>query len=385
MVLMRACCHPTIPVLGLLCVALLSAPAAGQAALDGPVTDDPEQHFQAGRDLLKADRTLEAVNELRAALSLAPERGDIAQTLLDATRRTRTVTVLAAVSPAFRAQDGWEDAIRRRLRFANEHLRPHGIALELADPVLWQPALEMSDGLSCVDELMDDIPRGQADVVIGFVRQEIPRPRPGEAPERRLHTVGLGPSFSGYAVICDYVLVDSVTGLKSRMREPFVLETFVHEMGHLFGCVHVSANSCMRSGGGPTPQYDYDPENAAVLGAARWVDFRRQFASFAVPELERLADAYEALRSVPRPDKGCEFYLACTYQLLGDLERAARLYEVALNANPADPFAQLNLARIYAEQGYPDRATEHFQAVIAIGEPAYMVQRAREELLALGG
>jgi len=371
--------------LALLCLVLLGASVAAQTPAGAVAPDEAEQHLQAARDLLRAERTREAVGELRTAVSLAPEREEIAQALLEATRRPRTITILAAVSPEFRAQGNWEEAIQRRVTFANDHLRPHGITLELQDTVVWQPALEMSDGLSCVDELMDDVPRGQADVVIGFVRQEIRRPRAGETPDRRQHMVGLGPSFSGYAVICDYLLVDPTSGATTRMREPFVLETFVHEIGHLFGCVHVTGNSCMRSGGGAAPAYDYDPENAAVLDATRWVDFRRQIGCLTVPELERLAAAYEALRAVPRPDRGCEFYLACTYQCLGELERAAALYEVALDANPADAFAQLNLARIYAEQGDAERATEHFEAVIAIGQPEYLVQQAREELQALGG
>ena len=60
----------------------------------------------------------------------------------------------------------------------------------------------------------------------------------------------------------------------------------------------------------------------------------------------------------------------------GDLEKAERYYIKALNANPKDPYANLNMGVLYHNTGHFDLAQQYYRVVIGLN--SYIVPKVSE-------
>jgi len=324
--------------------------------------------------------TMAAVQQLRLAIGLEPDDAQVAADL-DAVRATpRVVRVHAVVDDSFRRYPDWESQIAERLNAASAQTSTQvGLSFVLAGCSAWQPPSGLSNYLDLVSELRRTVPRGDADIVIAFSRED----RVYD-PQMPLHVFGISPNFSGYTILNDLVVLGT-DGTARTVRPEAQLETIIHELGHLFGAVHRVGPSVMRPIPSTPAIHTLDDLNARLIDAARWIEFEGGLESLSAHELRQMADLYQEISSAGGADYGVHLYLAFVYHTLNDAEPAIAQYRAVLVMEPEEPFANFNLGSLYRDQGRFDEARRYFQKVISIGEPQQIVEQARTALLTLGG
>jgi len=130
-----------------------------------------------------------------------------------------------------------------------------------------------------------------------------------------------------------------------------VAETLTHEMGHMFGALHVDdRNSVMqaRSTGGRNSRFD--ELNTRVILTQKWRDFSSGVESLDEPELRDLAELYTELTGASQYPNGAAQEKARTH---------------------------LALAKLYRSRLQFDLAREELEHVLAIGTPREIVVEAQ--------
>ena len=86
-------------------------------------------------------------------------------------------------------------------------------------------------------------------------------------------------------------------------------------------------------------------------------------------DLGRVLPAVEReLHKVDNPEHSVKLTLAGYKKLqANDLEAAKEYFLKALDTNPANPYALMNLGVVYEKEGNPDEAMKMYQAVVATG------------------
>ncbi len=359
----------------------LPTPAVGPPPVPMPRPLPAPPSLAAARELLAAGQRFASVSMVRALLAEEPEDDEAQALLARAKSGRRRVLVRAAAGPVFRSVNDWEARLRSRFDAAAKHLgRQVEIDLVLLAVDRWDRDHTTADGLDLVTELQDEVPPNGAHAVIGFVADNRPPDTSGDRVEVHGYTLGMAPCFTGYGVVSEVFASDG--DQEWRVPEAKLRENLLHEVGHLFGAVHVSGNSVMRPDPGGEAVYRFDPLNVEVMRTCRWVDFEENLASLSPDELARMADLYAKIAEGPGADDGVHFYRAAVLSTppLERYEEAIDEYRQVLAASSEDPFAHFNIAELYNHVGHLEQARAHWKIAAFIGKPATVAVQAQAAL-----
>ncbi len=358
-----------------------SAPEVSPAP---PTPPPPEPSLVRARELIREGRTTEALRVLRGLIAEDVDRAEAERLAQQLKRERRMVRVRAVADPVFRTLPDWEERLRARFgAAAAEVSRQIGVDFALVAAAPWEPTDSADGGMAVIQDLQRSVSDDGVDVVVGFVAERREAPPTGERLEIRGHTLGLAPCFTGTVVVCE--VVASRDGVEWRMPEASLRENLVHELGHLFGAVHVTGDSVMRPAPAGAPTFEFDALNLEVMRACRWVDFREHFASLDRPELEALAAAYGRLGDGPAADDGVHFYRAVALTFLDRYEEAIEEYLLVLQTSWQDGYSHLNLAELYERVGDLAQARVHWNIAATLGKPPEVAEAARQALERTGG
>ncbi len=344
-----------------------------------------ERPLTVARRLIAAGEAFQALRLLQAMSDRDLDWAEAVRLLGEVKRGRRKVRVVAVADQVLRAQAGWEARLRDRFAFAAQEIgRQVEIDLVLTGVKPWQRRLATSDGLDLVEELEAAAPLDETEAVVGFVAEQRPVELVDGQPTVRGYTLGLSPCLTGYVVVAE--VIGTHNGQPYRVPEGILRENLIHELGHLFGAVHVSGLSVMRASTTPPPVYDFDALNLEVMRTCRWTDFRENLASLSVTELQRMADLYAELEAGPPSDDGVHFYRASVCTMLERYGDAITEYEQVLAFSPGDAFTHYNLAELlYYQQKDLERARAHWKIAEAIGRPVWVADLARKALAEQSG
>jgi tetratricopeptide (TPR) repeat protein len=231
------------------------------------------------------------------------------------------VRLVVAADTVLRADREWLRGLSLAVEEAENLLYPHlGRSLEVVRTVPWQGSVRQASADSLLEDLMESISRGDADIVIGLVR----------AYSFQGFT-DMGESVGGLA---NYRSAYAVLMLSGRLGSPYtpvegIGALLAHELAHIFGAVHRSGHDLLLAPGDAGVRVD--ALNAALIGMHR----RRSFGTG-------------------------EFPLPAPYH-----EAARPLYRQAIEDDPDDLNARLMLARLDVETGRYDEAIAALRDILA--------------------
>jgi tetratricopeptide (TPR) repeat protein len=354
----------------------------GTATAPPPPPQEPS--LTAARELVGQRRQSEALRMLRALIAADEDRAEAERLMREVKRERRLVRVRAAADPVFRALPDWETRLRARFdAAAGELSRQLQVDFDLVDVKPWDPTGAGEGVMGTIEDLQRSVSDEGVDIVVGFVAERREAPPQGSRLEVRGYTLGLAPCFTGTVIVAE--VVASRDGVEWRMPEASLRENLTHELGHLFGAVHVTGDSVMRAEPGGVPTFEFDALNLEVMRACRWVDFRAHFASLDRDELTRLAEAYQRLADGPAADDGVHFYRAVALTFLDRYDEAIQEYLIVLKTSWQDAYTHLNLAELYERVGDLPQARTHWTIAATLGKPAEVADLARKALERTGG
>lgn len=274
---------------------------------------------------------------------------------------TRVIRVTCAVDIEATGDTRAEAKIRARIAKLSEVFDDHfGIRFEIVEMLRWDPPSDSSFDRQYA-ALKNALGNRRPELAIGFIL-EVFQMHPSELrlPVDHLWTGYGSPHVGPYLLTRDFAFehVTDQAASEWTFASGTVAETLVHEMGHMFGALHVDDDySVMRPSPTGTPRFKFDAVNARVIGRQKWKDFTRGVESLDEPELLGLVNDYRELsRLSTRPN--------------GAPEEEARVH--------------LALAKLYSRRGEPNRALPHLREVVTIGAPTETVLEARRMLAAPG-
>ena len=312
----------------------------------------PQPAFAAYRQLISTATGLgegAAVKDLRAAFFR--------------TRRDtpRVVKVLPVVDTRILIRPGWRKVMDQRLQFvSDQYQRQFGIRLQVLAYHSWVPD-DSGGPLGAIRQLQRSVKRNAVDLVIGFITHVFPDTPEGRRQASGGQILGMGaPEFHGYMIVRDIVLSrkEGVTVFKPGI----INETFVHELGHIFGAMHVDdRSSVMRQGFDKSgPAYHFDLLNTRIVQRCKWMDLGDGFTSLEDSDLQDLATSYALLHSrySGKEGNGADLREAQVRLILGEREAA---------------------------QGKKAEARAQFRSVITLDVDKRLSAQARSSLTRLGG
>ena len=287
----------------------------------------------------------------------AAEAGAVQSAIRACLEAPRIIRVTCVVDVEATGDPRAEAKVRARVAKLSEVYEEHfGIRFELAEMLRWDPPSDSSFERQYA-ALKDALGSRRPELAIGFIL-EVFQMHPAELrlPVQHLWTGYGSPHVGPYLLTRDFAF-EHVTDLAASewtFASGTVAETLVHEMGHMFGALHVDDDdSVMRPSPTGTPRFTFDEVNARIIARQKWKDFTRGVESLDEPELLGLINDYRELaRLSTRPN--------------GAPEEEARV--------------NLALAKLYSARGEPARAVAHLREVVAIGAPAESVLEARRLL-----
>jgi tetratricopeptide (TPR) repeat protein len=267
---------------------------------------------------------------------------------------SREVKIIAAVSPSFKNNPDWKTEIRDRILFANSVFeKQFGLHFSVKEYLNWEPLDETRGTPLILEELASFFPRGSNEVVVGFHKMTKPF---GPDVLEDTDTIGSAQYFRGYVI-----LRDRVQELASTYRNV----TLAHEIGHLFGAIHVPQSNDLMSPILPeNPNLVIDAQNREILTLTRNVDFQKGVDSFSPETLDKLILVYEKLiHDNPRGD----FYyeLGSFYMKRNLPTRAVSIWEEAIRYHFDNPYIHRELGYYYYKNSRFDRAIQELGSAIA--------------------
>jgi len=247
-------------------------------------------------------------------------------------RPDRILNVVAACDDEFRLNNDWQSKARAAIDEAGATLTDEfGIRLNLLRYVSWSSHSNEYDLAALHDELIEDVPAEDADLVIGFTGKD------GEVEPRRLVKLGHSDTPGSWLVVTDRA--GSELGL-----------VLLHEIGHAFGLPHVRVPSVMNEQVHPD-RVKFDSVCAAILRNNRDLEFRSR-DPFAGCRLQALQALYDQLAA--RGDDVAELYavLGDSYRRRGETYAAEEAYRKAADMNPSllNPRLGLGMIAMYAKR-----------------------------------
>jgi tetratricopeptide (TPR) repeat protein len=303
----------------------------------------------------------------------------------------RTITVRVAADEPIRSQSGWEAGITRGMKNVSDVWeREFKIRFVLLDLVPWSTARTSYDTSQLLKSLRRDVPRGAAELLVGFSGRPCARTHHGAA------TI-LGPDV--------VVMAGCIAESGGVSRTEKVLS---HEFAHLFGAFHVAERGSVMNDGGPAA---FDGQTSRVIRLLRNHDFGRgvggldeptrraflaiyaerpgidlrnplafalSFRASALADEGKLRDAIagqqEATQVDPR-DPAVRHAFGLVLQKSGDLEGAAREFREAARLNPRMPEAYSALGVVLGMQKNLDESAVTLRKAIQI-DPALAIAHA---------
>lgn len=269
----------------------------------------------------------------------------------------RRVAVTCAIDKEATSDPGWESKIRARVdQVAQAFAIPFGINFDVTRLVSWDPP-STSDFQIQNAAIKSAVGSARPELTIGFILEVFPD-HPANLDLASMHLwTGFGcPHMGPYLLARDFSFEYVTTGRASEwtMSPGAVAETLIHEMGHMFGALHVDdENSVMRAVSRQDPKRNFDALNARVIQLHKWQDLSKGADSLDEPELLELVQCYRDLAAACSRPNGAQ-------------EEESR--------------AHMALARLYRERQNPARAAEEFEQVVALGVPSDLVSEARRIL-----
>jgi len=289
--------------------------------------------------------------------------------------RLRTVTVRAAADEEFRYTPDW----RREIRGLFDRISPifegrAGVRFEVTDLVEWDSRDRAWDLGELHSELVREVRRDRADLVVGFSAQP-----PGEA-EVAGNDVAMGEA----ALLAQHAVIrwDREGSACPDMR----LLQLAHELGHILGAHHVDrGDTLMRSQMAGPPVLDFDDDNARVIELARDCDFDAGLLSLSTEARQALIAALREETQL-RPEAAETW--ADLAMFLSELSDPGALDPAreAVALAPNDPRWRTLYADLLAEDHQDDEAGREYDALIPFveqqGDPDAMRSLGRSLALA---
>ncbi|MBI3306427.1 MAG: tetratricopeptide repeat protein, partial [Candidatus Omnitrophica bacterium] len=286
----------------------------------------------------------------------------------------RELVVGVAVTPNFKVDREWKSKFERRLAYASQIFQSEfGIRFRVAYYWDWIVSEEKQDSDYLLADLMGRFPLHNADCVIGLSRLT----HPGEVGNMNdLDVLGRTQPFSGYLV------VRYPENKLYRIQEETVL---VHELGHLFGAVHVAEPATIMSPAVykqiPT---SFDSGNRQIISLTRNMNFKKGIQTLDEASAQRLLAAYLVLMKYEQP---FDFYYALgnVYVKLGQDQEALKALVAARKLNPNNGRIHYDIGLLYWKLGQDSEAMDSLQqAVSRFSRTRDKVYRA-QTLKLLGG
>ena len=264
----------------------------------------------------------------------------------------RELKVGVAVAPSYQIASDWKDSFERRLAYASKIFDSElNITFTPVRYMSWVPSNE-SDMNILADELQSKFPLNDLDIVIGLTSFQF---QPGEANDS--HLIGRAKPFGGYLVIRRPVEP------LFKIQEEMVL---IHELGHLFGAVHVQDESTIMA---PVVNKEFptqfDPINREILSVTRGIDFKEGNESLDLQTIETLIGSYNHLIASGQP---FDFYysLGNFYLKLGQGQNALEPLKKALEMNPDNARTHYDLGVLLIKLGDQNEAINHLTTAAAL-------------------
>ncbi|MBN1689304.1 MAG: tetratricopeptide repeat protein [Candidatus Omnitrophica bacterium] len=271
-----------------------------------------------------------------------------------AAEQVREISITAAISPTFKYDPDWQMDVRDRIVFANKIFEPNfGLHFTIRNYIAWDPEDETRETSLLIEELKGIRALKEDEIVIGFHKMSQPFSKDKVID---YHTLGTAQSFRGYVVVRDPFQ------RLERIQKDIIM---VHEMGHLFGAVHVGdENAIMHATVPVMPEMVFDYDNKEIIGMARLVDFRQGEESLPDAVIEGMIRIYEKLiRQNPHSD----FYyqLGHFYQLQDQSAKAVSIWEEAVRYHYDNPYIQRELGFYYFQGARYEQAIQALGTAIA--------------------
>ncbi|MBI2956592.1 MAG: tetratricopeptide repeat protein [Acidobacteria bacterium] len=255
--------------------------------------------------------------------------------------------VKAVADEAFREKGNWEKEIREHVEWADKEFRKFaGIGLQLVATDRW--STHESDSMSLLlHELRHAMEKGDADIVVGFT---------GHKPPEFFLNLGSEsiyirfPFIAGIAFpLGDRAVVRRHDGKKETRH------TFLHEIAHLFGGVHVKEESILQTGSRQT-NFVLDPFNQRVFEMTRSRDFNRALPDLTREEIEALVALYRQAPLRDERDFDTNIRVGYLFLVAGDPDAAVEEFEKAIAIDPGETMDLIRGAIIPEFEAY---AEEH--------------------------
>jgi len=287
----------------------------------------------------------------------------------------RTIKVTAAADEEFRTFFNWEREIENRIGFVSDVFTSEvGIKFKVVRFIEWKSDDNTNMMQLLLRDLRRSIEKGESDIVIGFTSQFSNQSHSNYDD----YIAGLAYSFQ------DYMLVRTIRSERWNQYRKF--QSLIHEIGHLFGAVHVKGEtSIMQNPISSQRILRFDDHNKRILGITKNRDFNRGIESLSEEDVDKLITIYQEMVEL-NPEEGFPyFYLSMLYSRkkltnLGEIElrKAVELnksiaedyiipeYRRRIEENPEDALAYTNLAYAYLVNNYVEDAVRYNSAALKL-------------------
>ncbi|RKY88249.1 hypothetical protein DRQ09_03155, partial [candidate division KSB1 bacterium] len=266
----------------------------------------------------------------------------------------RIIEVTAAADEEFRSQYNWIEEIRNRMEFVSKVFEQEvGIRFNVIHFRKWNSDNSINIMQLLIRELKKNIPKEGSDIVIGFTSQ-YSKNFSGDYDD---YIAGLAYSFQ------DYVLIRTVRSENwNRLRK---YQSIIHELGHLFGAVHVKdVSSIMHNPIVSLRAMKFDKYNKQIIKITKKRDFNKGIESLSRNDIERLINLYQKIIEI-NPEEGFPyFYLSLLYSKKRMPEKGELELKKALKLNKS-------IAQNYVIPVYLRRIKENPDNASAYNDVAY--------------
>ncbi len=269
----------------------------------------------------------------------------------------RVIKVKAVADEEFRRSADWveeiEGSIKRSSAFYEEQF---GIKYELVQIGEWVSDNNIKDVRTLLSQLKNEVERDGSDIVVGFTGQA-----------RNVYkcvfsrtALGIALPFSSYVI----VRADRSTGFDYHTMS-LVL---THELGHLFGAMHVDGSSSVMSTSiNNNTSFRFDDNNSELIKLTKFVDFDKGLLSLSNESLDQLIDKYKDSLEYGFENAPRRLLIGSMYYKRGLVGDAIGQYEAAIKLDRKDPEPLTHLGIAYAENGLLDKAIAVLSKAVRLG------------------